>query len=103
MAYNEVAGVGVYAALGDHGLRVPKDVSVIGYDDIYAELACPPMTVVSLNLREFGREWARLAVSVASQEGVQQPRVARVPTKLVIRASTARTSRHNSHLSEGLT
>jgi DNA-binding LacI/PurR family transcriptional regulator len=96
MAYNEVAGLGIYAALRDHGLRVPEDVSVVGYDDIYAELACPPMTVVSLNLREFGREWAKLAVSVASGEERQQQRLERVPTRLVVRASTAPSSQHSS-------
>ncbi len=90
MAYNEIAGIGIYQALRDLGLRVPDDVSVIGYDNIYAEAAYPPMTVVSLCLPEVGRQWARLAIAVANGEDAGDHNAVRsISTSLVVRESTA--------------
>jgi LacI family transcriptional regulator len=99
MRPNGAAALGVYQALRDHGLRVPQDVSVIGCDDINAEWAYPPMTVVSLQLREAGRELARLAVA-SLREDAQPPEADAVcvPAKLVVRKSTgpARRQRRNT-------
>jgi len=83
IVYNEMAALGVYEALAGRGLRVPQDVSVIGYDNVIADLATPPMTVVSLELPEVGRLAARLALD---PDNPAKKLVC--PTKLVVRQST---------------
>jgi len=91
LAYNELCGLGVYAALRDAGLRVPEDVSVIGFDDITATVALPPMTVVSLQLREVGLAAARMALELAAgPEGRKRldGQDLLVPSRLVVRSST---------------
>ena len=61
MAFNEPMGIGIYAALQERGLRVPDDVSVIGYDGHYANFAHPSMSVVSMETHELGRRASDLA------------------------------------------
>lgn len=99
IAYNELCALGVYAALAEARLRVPEDVSVIGFDDITANVALPPMTVVSLQLREVGLAAADLALELASGPGAR-PRLAGrdlpVPTQLVVRRSTGLAARKRS-------
>ena len=89
VCHDEPLAFGAYAALGELGLRVPQDVSVIGFDDIRAEVAWPPMTVVSHMLEKMGRTAAKLAISMA--QGAPQaslPRRTVVPAELVVREST---------------
>ncbi len=88
-AYNEVAGLGIYQALSDMGLHVPRDVSIIGFDDLWGELAVPPMTVVSLNFREIGRQAAELALEIAGGAPVTPALSRTVQAALVVRQSTS--------------
>ena len=89
VCYEEGIAFGAYAALAEMGLRVPQDVSVIGFDDIYADVAWPPMTVVSHMLEQIGRTAAELAIRMADG-GVleEEPRRTLVPAELVVRSST---------------
>jgi len=92
VAYNELVAVGVCAALAARGLRVPANVSVVGFDDITACVAWPPMTVVSLCLREVGAAAAELALAMAEGPGAYRrlrEAPVDVPTRLVVRRSTA--------------
>jgi DNA-binding LacI/PurR family transcriptional regulator len=92
VAYNETLGLGVYAAAADIGLRIPQQLSVVGFDDFYASIAYPPMTVVSLMLRDVGARAAALLLEI-----VEEPAQMRrwrghrelIPTQLKIRGSTA--------------
>jgi DNA-binding LacI/PurR family transcriptional regulator len=96
IAYNELCALGAYAALAEAGLRVPEDVSVIGFDDITADVALPPMTVVSLQLREVGLAAAALALALASGAGAWQRlagQIVSVPAQLVVRSSTGLAAR----------
>jgi|GEM_PF-912469 len=61
MAFNEPMGIGIYAALQERGLRIPDDVSVVGYDGHYANFAHPSMSVVSMETHEMGRRASDLA------------------------------------------
>jgi DNA-binding LacI/PurR family transcriptional regulator len=66
------------------GLEVPRDLSVIGYDDVpEAALADPPLTTVHVSAIENGRIAARLLLDGGP------PRQVLVPVKLVVRGSTA--------------
>ncbi|MCZ7646378.1 MAG: substrate-binding domain-containing protein [Planctomycetota bacterium] len=91
-AYNELNGLGLYAALAERGLRVPRDVSVIGWDRLHDDLAVPAMTTVSLMLGEIGARAAELAIELAEgTRTVAELRGARerVPAELAVSASTA--------------
>ncbi len=91
MAYNESAGIGFSHALRDRGLRVPDDVSIIGYDNLFAEFAFPPLSTISMNLEETGRRAAEFAFSlVEAPSRVNEARgtVLSVPNEFIIRGST---------------
>ncbi len=93
VCYNETIALGLYDGLRDCGLTVPRGMSVIGFDDIYACIASPPMTVVSHMLDTMGMQAVRLIISMRAGEAAWQTarkrRVVVIP-KLIIRASTAR-------------
>src|SRR3954452_14541824 len=87
-ACTDVMAVGAMAAFRDHGLRVPEDVSVAGFDDIRTlRDLFPPLTTVRLDLEELGVRAAVLALD----SGPDQPaRVVRARGQVVLRASTRR-------------
>jgi DNA-binding LacI/PurR family transcriptional regulator len=52
-AINDMYALGAYAGARDLGLRVPEDVSIVGFDDIFlAEVAQPPLTTMHQPLRD---------------------------------------------------
>jgi DNA-binding LacI/PurR family transcriptional regulator len=94
VCYEESTALAVYAACSSLGLRVPDDVSVIGFDDIYAQAAWPPMTVVSHMLEALGRRSAELAVAMLEPDAGGGREVGAgycetVRAELVLRQSTA--------------
>ena len=61
--YNDLVAIGVMRALRELGLRVPEDVSVVGYDDIdMASYAAVPLTTVRVPKREIGRQATEILV-----------------------------------------
>jgi LacI family transcriptional regulator len=86
LAANDLAAVGVIARLREAGLRVPEDVSVVGFDDLpIASEVTPPITTVHMPLVEMGRQTMRLAL-----RDRQAPyEVVRLDTHLVERGSVA--------------
>lgn len=84
------------ATLTQIAQRAGCAVSVIGFDDITANVALPPLTVVSLQLREVGLAAAALALELAADPGARQRlegRVLPVPTQFVVRRSTGPAAR----------
>jgi LacI family transcriptional regulator len=79
--------VGALAALRDHGLAVPDQISLAGFDDvpIVRDLS-PPLTTVTLPLEELGRRAMRMVLRPARGAGSC---VERIPGTVVLRASTA--------------
>lgn len=86
---NDEMAFGAISAVRKHGLRVPEDVSVVGFDDIrLARYFDPPLTTVAQPMGEIGMEAARLLLEILS--GRNPPPQKRVfPAHLVVRASTA--------------
>lgn len=86
---NDTVAIGVLAALRDRGLAVPGDVSVVGIDDIpAARYLSPPLTTISVDGREYGRRAGEMLISLV--RGVRpQPARVYLPTKLVVRSSSA--------------
>jgi len=87
-ASDEVA-LGVIEAARVRGLRVPQDLSVVGFDDTkLASMASPPLTTVRQPLWEMGGVALRTALRLAAGETVESHHV-ELATRLVVRGSTA--------------
>ena len=89
-AGSDETALGVIEAARVRGLRVPEDLSVVGFDDTpVARLAAPPLTTVRQPLREMGAVAVRTALRLAAGEAVDSHHV-ELATELVVRQSTAR-------------
>jgi LacI family transcriptional regulator len=80
---------GVADALREHGLAIPDDVALIGFDnwEVMVEACRPPLTTVDPNLAELGRVAARKLLSAIEGEPHESGEV-RLPCQLVIRQSS---------------
>lgn len=91
-AVNNFISIGAMKALLDAGLRVPKDISVVGVDDLPPTLTLNPfMTVVSQPAYDMGKQAAQLLLKRLQEgaEKVSKPREIILPSPLVMRHSTA--------------
>lgn len=94
MAGNDRAAIGVLFATASLGIRVPAELSVIGYDDEHflADTAVPPITTMALPLLEMGRRamHAVLAALEPDSDAYPPPPVGQMllPCPLVVRDST---------------
>jgi LacI family transcriptional regulator len=88
-AYNDISALGAIRAFQEAGLRVPQDISVIGFDDIQgAAFSTPTLTTVRQPLADMGRLAARTLL--ARIEGAKDsPMEISIEPKLVVRQSTA--------------
>jgi len=87
-AANDQMATGAAQALYRHGLCVPDDVSLVGFDDIpMAAHATPPRTTVSLSIPDLGRRAAEAMLQLLDGG---QPTVAAPEPELVMRASVRR-------------
>lgn len=92
-AYDDATALGASRALRAAGLHVPRDVSVVGFDDVRdAELHQPGLTTVRRPLHEMGRLAARTMLRRLESES-ELPDAVTVAPELVIRASTDRPRR----------
>jgi len=87
-AYNDIAAIGAIRAILEAGLRVPEDVSVVGFDDIRdAAYHVPSLTTVRQPLRKMGEIAAKSLVQRI--EGRKEyPNEIAIEPELVIREST---------------
>jgi DNA-binding LacI/PurR family transcriptional regulator len=87
---SDTMALGAYQAIGDLGLKVPDDLSVVGYDDISpAAVLQPPLTTVRTSYYDFGRLAAQLLLDII--EGREVPPQKRIiEPVLVVRSSTRR-------------
>ncbi|MFF0233672.1 LacI family DNA-binding transcriptional regulator [Micromonospora sp. NPDC005252] len=85
---NDLQALGVYAAAHEAGLRIPDDLSVVGFDDVdQATWTTPPLTTVRQPFSEIGATAARLALALADGHSLPQERY-ELGTALVVRGST---------------
>jgi DNA-binding LacI/PurR family transcriptional regulator len=81
--------LGVYRAAREAGLRIPQDLSVVGFDDVpVAAWVEPPLTTVHQPLTEMAVAATELAPSLGRGEKVPQLGL-EIATRLVVRDSTA--------------
>lgn len=88
-AHNDRMAVGVIRAVRDLGLRVPDDLSVMGFDDMpLASYFDPPLTTLRQDTFAIGQACARLLIDSLNQSQAG-PRRVRLEAELVVRRSTA--------------
>ncbi len=91
-AYNDVAAIGAIRAIREAGLRVPEDISVVGFDDIRdAAYHVPSLTTVRQPLRKMGEIAAEILIDRIEGRRDHFTNVA-VEPELVVRESTSRCS-----------
>lgn len=89
VCFNDIAAIGAIRALHDAQLRVPQDVSVVGFDDIaQAAFHMPSLTTVRQPLQQMGRLAADLLIEQLAQRKSGPTEVA-VEPELIVRETTA--------------
>jgi DNA-binding LacI/PurR family transcriptional regulator len=87
VAATDVLALGLIGAAARCGIRVPEELSIVGFDDIaFAAASVPPLTTVHMPVGEMGEAAVELAVSVGRE---QTPEVRTFQPTLVLRGSTA--------------
>jgi len=91
VCYNDLTAIGAMRAVARAGCSVPGDVSLVGFDDIdLAQWTDPPLTTIAQPKREMGAwAFARLADAEDPSAPPRRAATVRLPTTLIVRASTA--------------
>jgi DNA-binding LacI/PurR family transcriptional regulator len=85
--YNDMTALGVLRAIHARGLRVPADISLVGFDDLFfASYTQPPLTTVRQPRRKMGQMAFESLLKLMSGE---DPAEIKVPAELIVRESTA--------------
>lgn len=84
---NDQMAIGVLRTLSDRGIRIPEDVAVVGFDDIFsASLTDPPLTTVNQPMRKIGERGCDRLIERINNPSLR-PKVELLPAELVIRSS----------------
>ena len=87
--FNDEMAIGVMEAARDRGVRIPRQLSVVGFDDIrFARHMNPPLTTIAQPMREIGERTVRLLLEILSG-ATTTPISVTLPHTLVVRGSTA--------------
>ncbi|MCD2444099.1 LacI family transcriptional regulator [Agromyces sp. SYSU K20354] len=103
IAFNDFIAAGFIRGLAEAGLRVPEDVSVVGFDNLAGRFGGPPLTTVAAPLPHLGSHAVRILLQQLSgaQAGLAEPggtvRPTRLPALLVVRTSTAAPTSRDSN------
>lgn len=88
VSYNDIAAIGAIRSFRDYGLRVPEDISVIGFDDIQgAAYHAPSLTTIRQPLNSMGNTAARMLLQ-RIRGGQNLPDEVPIVPELIIREST---------------
>jgi LacI family transcriptional regulator len=90
-ACGDLAAAGVYQIASERQLRIPRDLSVIGFDDIpMCELLSPPLTTIRQPIVQMAAEAVRLVVEAQDRQRGQSAAHLQLRTSLIERASVGR-------------
>lgn len=88
-ASNDVMAMGVMEAVRDQGLRIPQDISILGFDNVpQATQVTPALTTVQQPLEQMGRMATQILLDRLKNPGAAARRI-ELPTELIVRASTS--------------
>lgn len=86
--FNDLVAIGAHGTLRRAGLRVPEDVSIVGFDDVaLASAVYPPLTTVAQPIAEMANTSVRLLINRIAEKDTPHARVV-LPTTLVERESS---------------
>ena len=89
-ASNDVMAMAAMDAVREKGLRVPEDISILGFDDIpQASQIRPALTTVRQPLKQMGRVATQMLLEILKNPESKMGRI-ELPTELIIRDSTAK-------------
>jgi LacI family transcriptional regulator len=87
VAGSDFMAIGILRALIEEGLRVPDDVSLIGFDDIeFGQYTIPPLTTVRQDRVAMGRGAVQQLIAMIEDKEKTSPLI--IPTQLIVRKST---------------
>ena len=87
--FNDMTAIGALKAARMHGLEVPRDISIIGFDDLFfAQYTEPPLTTIRQPEHEMGRLAMETLLKLLGGNEAEQS--IKVPGELIVRQSTAR-------------
>ena len=96
-AGSDLQAMGVYEAARQLGLRIPEDLSVVGFDDVQtAAFLGPALTTVRQPLQDMARAAVRMLVEALSTDDVIQPHII-MPTSLVVHSNSRVNQRGKPH------
>jgi DNA-binding LacI/PurR family transcriptional regulator len=86
--YNDMSALGAMRQIRNYGLRIPADISVVGFDDLYiSQYLDPPLTTVRQPMRQMGRMAMESLLQIFA--GAESGHDIKVPGELIVRQSTA--------------
>jgi LacI family transcriptional regulator len=86
-AANDMSAMGVYQAAKELGVRIPEDLSVVGFDNLReAAFLSPPLTTIDQFISEMGYIATEMIVKLVKGETLESD-LYKIPTKLVVRGS----------------
>jgi len=89
LAANDILAIGALQAVREANLQIPRDVSIVGMDDIYAvSVTTPSLTTVAKQKYELGRQAATFLLEQIQAQAPPPPRRRAFPCQLVVRDST---------------
>ncbi len=90
--FSDYVATGVYSAIKGYGLRIPEDLSIIGYDNNeYSDLVSPPLTTVDMTSYDIGKHAARLMLDILQNDKSDDTDVQTkviISPRLIVRDST---------------
>ena len=90
VAGNDLIAVGAIQALQELGVRVPKNISIVGFNGMpFSEMFNPPLTTVAIPHKNLGQQAARLLLEEINNPGGPKQKVLLTPT-LLVRGSATR-------------
>jgi len=97
-AANDEMAIGAMSAIKAQGLNIPKDISVIGFDDIdYAQYSDPPLTTIRQPTHLLGENVMQQMLSLLENNSVDEQHIV-LEHKLIVRASTSANKQTNTKL-----
>ncbi len=88
-ASNDVMAMGAMDAIRHRGLRIPDDISILGFDNIpQSEMVFPPLTTIQQPLEQMGRVATQMLLDTLKEPVKRISRI-ELPTELIARNSTA--------------
>ena len=99
---NDMTAIGVLREAYDKNIKIPEDLSVVGFDDIHlSEFTIPPLTTVQMSQHNLAKiAFNALLEDVESQNSCPEPRKYELVTNLVQRKSTALAPMRKAQITE---